>query len=351
MNRSFSSVSRSWILALGVSLSLLSGVSLAERAPMQPLPSPSGIDFPKNLNAIPNGTQAQSQPANTAPKEGAIWDTANSDPYNYVSIPDKEASVLIQRSGQQWRLIRNGIITVYGAWLLAIAFFGIAALFLIKGPIKLHAPLSGVKIKRFNGFERFTHWTMAFSFIALAFTGLLILYGKYFAMPLMGGATYGSFLMVCKNIHNYSGPLFTLSVVIFFLLFASRNIPGEGDLNWLMSFGGILSGKHAPAGFFNMGEKIWFWFGMVILGLTISASGFVLDMIVPFMDVQYLRGTMQLANIIHGSAAILMTAMAMGHIYIGTIGMQGSIDGMKDGYVDATWAKEHHEIWYNKINK
>ncbi len=129
MNRSFSSVSRSWVLALGVSLSLLSGVSLAERAPMQPLPSPSGIDIPKNLNAIPNGTQAQSQPANTAPKEGAIWDTANSDPYNYVSIPDKEASVLIQRSGQQWRLIRNGVITVYGGWLLAIVFFAIAALY------------------------------------------------------------------------------------------------------------------------------------------------------------------------------------------------------------------------------
>ncbi len=351
MNRSFSSVSRSWVLALGVSLSLLSGVCLAERAPMEPLPTPSGVDIPKNLNNIANGTQAQSQPANTAPKEGAIWDTANSDPYNYVSIPDKEASVLIQRSGQQWRLIRNGVITVYGAWLLALAFFGIAAMFLVKGSIKLHEPLSGVKIKRFNGVDRLTHWTMAFSFIALAFTGLMILYGKYFAMPLMGGVAYGSFLMVCKNIHNFTGPLFTLSVVIFFLLFVRKNIPEKGDLQWLLTFGGMMSGKHVPAGFFNMGEKIWFWFGMVVLGLTISASGFMLDMIVPFMDIHYLRGTMQLANIIHSSAAILMTAMAMGHIYIGTIGMQGSIDGMKDGYVDATWAKEHHEIWYNKINK
>ncbi len=39
----------------------------------------------------------------------------------------------------------------------------------------------------------------------------------------------------------------------------------------------------------------------------------------------------------------------MGHIYIGTIGMEGSIDGMKTGYVDATWAKEHHELWYDDI--
>jgi formate dehydrogenase subunit gamma len=138
---------------------------------------------------------------------------------------------------------------------------------------------------------------------------------------------------------------------VFFLLFVGKNIPEKGDLQWLISFGGMFSGKHVPAGFFNMGEKFWFWFGMTFLGLVISASGFVLDMIVPFMHIEYLRGTMQVANIIHSSAAILMTAMAMGHIYIGTIGMQGSIDGMKTGYVDATWAKEHHEIWYNKLNK
>jgi formate dehydrogenase subunit gamma len=318
---------------------------------MDPLPTPSGIDIPKNLNAIPNGTQAQSQPANSAPASDSIWQSANSDPLNYVSIPDKESSVLIQRSGQQWRLIRNGIITVYGGWLLAIAFFGVIAMYTLKGSIKLHAPLSGVKIKRFNGFDRLVHWTMAGSFLALAFTGLMILYGKFFALPLMGGVAYGSFLMVCKNIHNFTGPLFTLCIVIFFLLFVRKNIFGEGDMAWLLSFGGIFSGKHVPAGFFNFGEKFWFWFGMTFLGLVISGSGFVLNMIVPFMQIEYLRGTMQLANIIHSSGALLMTAMAMGHIYIGTIGMQGSIDGMKTGYVDATWAKEHHEIWYNKINK
>jgi formate dehydrogenase subunit gamma len=351
MKRSFSKVLRALVITAGLSLSLASGVSFAERAPMAPLPSPSGVDIPPrsvpaNPEALANGTQAQSQPANPS-----IFLNPNSDPQNYVSIPDKQAGVLIQRAGQEWRLIRNGVITVFGGWLLAFGFFGIAALFIIKGPIKLHAPMSGEKVKRFNGFERFTHWVMAFSFIALAFTGLLILYGKYFAMPLMGGVAYGSFLMVCKNIHNYTGPLFTLSIVIFFLLFASRNIPGQGDLTWIKSFGGMFGGKHPPAGFFNFGEKIWFWFGMTFLGLLISASGFVLDMIVPFMQMEYLRGTMQIANIIHSSAAILMTTMAMGHIYIGSIGMQGSLDGMKTGYVDATWAKEHHELWYDKLNK
>lgn len=170
-------------------------------------------------------------------------------------------------------------------------------------------------------------------------------------MPLMGGAAYGSFLMVCKSIHNFTGQLFTICIVIFFLLFAHTNVFCKWDMAWLLSFGKIFSGKHVPAGFFNFSEQFWFWFGMTFLGLVISGSGFVLDMIVPFMSIEYTRGTMQIANIIHSSAAILMSAMAMGHIYIGTISMQGSIDGMKTGYVDAAWAKQHHEIWYDKLNK
>ena len=190
------------------------------------------------------------QPGNNAP----IWRTANSDAVNYVSIPNKEAGVLIQKSGQQWRLIRNGVITVYGAWLLALALAGVIAMYVIKGSIKLHEPMTGIKIKRFNLVERLTHWVMAFSFIALACTGLMILYGKYFVLPLIGDSAFGNLLFVFKNIHNFTGPLFTLSVLIFFIQFVRRNIFGEGDMNWLRSFGGIFSGKHVPAGFFNFGE-------------------------------------------------------------------------------------------------
>jgi formate dehydrogenase subunit gamma len=107
MKRSFSKVLRALVVTAGLSLTMASGISFAERAPMAPLPSSSGIDVPPL----------------SAPANPSIFTTANSDPYNYVIIPDKDASVLIQRSGQQWRVIRNGVITVYGGWLLALAFF------------------------------------------------------------------------------------------------------------------------------------------------------------------------------------------------------------------------------------
>ena len=100
MKRSFSKVIRTLVMAAGLSLTLASGVSFAERAEMVPLPSPSGVDHPlyvpKNPDALAKGSEAQAQPANPS-----IFTTANSDPYNYVSIPDKESSVLIQRSGQE----------------------------------------------------------------------------------------------------------------------------------------------------------------------------------------------------------------------------------------------------------
>ncbi len=29
--------------------------------------------------------------------------------------------------------------------------------------------------------------------------------------------------------------------------------------------------------------------------------------------------------------------------------MKGAYDAMRTGYVDETWAKEHHEIWYEEV--
>ena len=58
---------------------------------------------------------------------------------------------------------------------------------------------------------------------------------------------------------------------------------------------------------------------------------------------------MQTANVVHAIAATLFMMAGLGHIYLGTIGMRGAYDAMRYGYVDETWAKEHHEYWYNDI--
>jgi formate dehydrogenase subunit gamma len=52
-----------------------------------------------------------------------------------------------------------------------------------------------------------------------------------------------------------------------------------------------------------------------------------------------------IAEIVHGTVAVVFVAIMLGHIHIGTIGMEGAFEGMWDGTVDVNWAKEHHRLW------
>jgi formate dehydrogenase subunit gamma len=131
-----------------------------------------------------------------------------------------------------------------------------------------------------------------------------------------------------------------------FLTYVGRNIPRAYDLTWLAKGGGMLSGKHVPSGFFNAGEKIVFWVGLTLFGIVISVSGLVLL----FPNLDQGRLIMQYANITHAVTAVLFIAMICGHIYLGTVGLEGAWENMRyDGLVDETWAKEHHEYWYNEV--
>jgi formate dehydrogenase subunit gamma len=107
----------------------------------------------------------------------------------------------------------------------------------------------------------------------------------------------------------------------------------------------MISGEHVPSGRFNAGEKLWFWIGVVMLSLIVSASGLVLL----FPNFDQVRAVMIEANVVHAVAAGAVMAIALGHIYLGTIGLEGAYEAMRSGYVDEAWAKEHHEYWYNDV--
>ena len=83
------------------------------------------------------------------------------------------------------------------------------------------------------------------------------------------------------------------------------------------------------------------------LGYGKLSPKFVLDKLVP--NLEYTRFMMQGANLLHITATVLMMGFALGHIYLGTIGMQGAYKSMREGYVDDAWAREHHDIWYQEV--
>ncbi|MGA1068714.1 MAG: cytochrome b/b6 domain-containing protein, partial [Burkholderiaceae bacterium] len=187
------------------------------------------------------------QPSNNAP----VWRAVNKPTEHTSTIKSPEAGVLIQAGGHEWSLFRNGVITVYGGWLLSLALAGVALFFAARGPIKLKEARSGKLVKRFTLVERYSHWAVAVTFIALAITGVFIMWGRYFLLPIIGGNLYGPLLFAFKNIHNLVGPLFTISLIVMFVVYARDNMPNGDDIKWLLSFG------KRPAHRFNGGEKLW----------------------------------------------------------------------------------------------
>jgi formate dehydrogenase subunit gamma len=304
-----------------------------------------------------NAERAKVQPGNNAP----MWRDVGKGVAGYSSLPVREApeaGVLIQpfveypgsrltNAGEAWRQVRNNWIIPYGGSLLFIVALAIAIFYWRKGTIRLHGTPTGREIERFTPFERSAHWSNAIAFVVLAVSGLVMAFGKFILQPIIGDTLFGWLTYALKNAHNFAGPLFAVSLVVVFFTFVKDNMPAKGDLVWLLKGGGILSGKEVPSHRFNAGEKVVFWGGVFLLGAVVVASGFVLDKIVPGLI--YERSTMQVANMVHGVATVLMMAMFMGHIYIGTVGMEGAYSAMRTGYVDETWAKEHHELWHADI--
>ncbi len=283
----------------------------------------------------------QVQPGNNAP----MWREVRQDKAHFTNNPGNEAGVLIQTGGDSWRHLRNGPVTFYGGWLLVLVVAAILLFYKIKGPLTNHDPLTGKLIQRFPRVERVIHWMTAGSFLILGITGLAILFGKHVLIPVMGHSLFGYLMVVGKNVHNFVGPLFFVSTLAMIAVWARDNVWQNIDALWIGKAGGLLTGEHVPSGRFNFGEKTWFWIGVTILGLTVAVSGLVLD----FPNFGQGRADMQLANIVHAVAAIAMLVLSFGHIYMGTIGVHGAYASMKTGYVDETWAREHHEEWYNDV--
>lgn len=283
-----------------------------------------------------------------------------------VSIPDQRAGIMIQSEGDNWRAIRNGPVTVIGAWVM-LATVGILALFfVVRGRIRIDAGPSGRTVVRFNEVERFTHWMTAVSFILLALTGLNMLYGKHVLMPAIGQSAFSAISLWGKYVHNFVSFAFMAGIVLMFVLWVRHNIPNKDDLVWLSKAGGLFTKNvHPPSRKFNAGQKIIFW--LVILGgLSLSMSGVAL--LFPF-EISWWSPTfkivnifgfdlptdlgaiqeMQLSQIWHAAVGLVMIAVIIGHIYIGSLGMEGAFDAMGTGRVDENWAREHHDLWVAEL--
>lgn len=281
---------------------------------------------------------------NTA-ADADVWRAIRQGVQGTSSLPNPRAGVLIQSEGESWRALRNGPIATYGAWALAGILVVLVLFFLFRGRIRLDAPATGRTVQRFNAIERGTHWLTAGSFIVLALTGLNVLYGRWVLLPVIGPEAFAALTGWGKLAHNYLGFAFMAGVLVTFLLWVRHNIPERADLTWFAQAGGLFSKNvHPAAKKFNAGQKVIFW-ATVLGGAGLSFTGLALLFPFSFGGLQ----DMQLYQMIHAVIALALAVVIIGHIYIGSIGMEGAFDAMGSGQVEEEWAREHHALWLAEV--
>jgi formate dehydrogenase subunit gamma len=256
-----------------------------------------------------------------------------------IDIPGRRASVLIQPAGRTWDHFHETTLHWFGA----IALFGTIVLlalgYLVLGKLRF-SKRSGIKIRRFTPFERFSHWLTAVSFVVLGITGLNITFGKLLLLPIIGAEAFSAFSQAAKYVHNFLSFSFMIGLCLIVVLWFKDNIPKMVDIEWFKQGAGYIKSKHAPAGRFNAGEKMVYWLALAA-GIAVIGSGLLL--LFPFYGTNILE--MQIAQVIHAIISILFIALILGHIYMGTLGMEGAFEAMGTGEVDLNWAAEHHDLW------
>lgn len=256
------------------------------------------------------------------------------------TIPDMKSYTIEHPVGRDWQHFHS----VTLRWIGIIAIVGVMAILVIfylwRGMVMLKSGRSGRTIVRFNAFERFVHWMTATCFIILAVTGLNITFGRPLFVSTFGSEAFTTWSEWAKYAHNYLSFPFTIGVVLIFLMWIGGNIPNKVDVEWFKRGGGIIGDDHPPAYRFNGGQKAIYWI-VVLGGATVAITGYLL--MFPFYGTTI--DTMQYAQMIHAVGAMLFVAAMLGHIYIGTIGMEGAFEAMGEGTVDINWAKEHHRLW------
>ncbi|MEC4726264.1 formate dehydrogenase subunit gamma [Shewanella sp. D64] len=293
--------------------------------------------------------QIQLLQANPQTATADLWRGIREGETGFTHSQDAGAGRLINAFGNDGRLVRNE----YVVPALAIAVVGVFGLFLlfylINGSTKLSHGFSGKLVRRWTRADMWLHWAMAVSCLAMMFTGLTIMLGRYVLEPMVSSDIWAPLIYGGKTIHDWTGPLFILFWAICILKWMPVQTFKSYDLKWFLLVGGYINfgpfkGKHPDSGFANAGEKMWFW-TLVLFGLSISITGILL--VLPDLDLS--RETSMLSLLIHGSSSVILIGFTIVHIWMATVLSEGGLESMSSGYCDENWAVQHHNLWYDEI--
>ena len=298
------------------------------------------VDPTEAKEAAQQAARQQVQPLNNQP----VWSEVRSGAPQVTTVTGRETNVLVQPQGQTWRAA-HATLSAFGGLLFALAVGGIAVFYFVMGKMTAASKPGDRIIERFVPIDRYAHWLLAIVWVTLAITGLILSLGKAALLPLIGYTLFSWLATLSKNLHNFIGPILIIAVPWMFIRYLRYNGIGVDDIKWFINILDYFRGHEYPSGKFNAGEKLVFWFVLVLFSTVLIVTGLILL----FPNFNQTRATMQVANVLHMVAAYLAIALACVHIYLGTIGMGGAYRAMRDGYVDESWAQHHHALWYAEV--
>lgn len=190
-------------------------------------------------------------------------------------------------------------------------------------------------------FERVIHWILAISCLILVISGLgFMFHDLSFISRFFGG------LYAMKIVHNYIGIIFGISLLFsLFIWFKDAAKFDADDIQWIKVGGGyLIKDVEVPEiGRFNAGQKLFF-VCVIIFGALMFISGLII-----WFSLSFPKGLVRLSYVVHALGLLVLGPFIVVHIYLGTIGCPGGLQGMTYGLVERIWAKKHHPKWLREV--
>jgi formate dehydrogenase subunit gamma len=200
-------------------------------------------------------------------------------------------------------------------------------------------------LRRYSDADRINHWALVILFFCAALSGLSMFHpSMFFLSALLGGGTWARIL------HPFIGVLVFLFFGGMYVRLARDNLWEPDDSAWMSRAGALFAGKMdqmPPAGRYNAGQKIVFWWIAVCVALLL-VTGLIFWR--PYFAGYFPIGLVRLATLVHSLSAVAVILAVIVHIYA-AIWVKGTTRAMTRGVVPESWARHHHPRWVAQMTQ
>lgn len=193
-------------------------------------------------------------------------------------------------------------------------------------------------------YTRLVHWTSAAFFILALLSGFAI-YTPWFyndLTPLFGGGA------LTRLLHPWFGIGFCIAFVFQILNWLTEMSWTADDSRWLRRLREYVSNTDSRepdyVGFFNAGQKAYFW------TIVVSLVLFLISGIPMWFPEIFGRLAVNISYVVHDIAALVMLVGFIIHLYEGTAAQPGTFRSMTLGTVERRWAWTHHPAWHRRVS-